>query len=178
MRLLLLALVSAISVVLGLQAPSGKPSDPEAVLRELGITLPTPAKPMANYVPAVRTGTLVFLAGAGPRKDDGSYVTGKIGQKLSVEEGYEAARLTALTQLAALKAEIGDLGKVKRIVKVLGMVNADPAFTDHPKVVNGFSDLMVRVFGERGKHARSAIGVASLPMDIAVEIEMVVEVEP
>src|SRR5262245_47476620 len=113
----MLACAAAISLALGFQAPSGKATDAEAALREMGITLPTPAKPMANYVPAVRTGNLVFLAGAGPRKDDGTYVAGKIGQKLTVEDGYEASRLTALTQLAALKAEIGDLNKVKRVVK-------------------------------------------------------------
>lgn len=172
-------LLMVCSLVAGSQdsAPARLSGDVEAVLKQLGIALPLPAKPMANYVPAVRTGNLVFLAGAGPRRDDGTFVTGKVGRTLKVEDGYEAARLAAITQLAALKAELGDLDRVKRIVKVLGMVNADPAFTDQPKVINGFSDLIVRVFGERGKHARSAIGVASLPLDIAVEIGMVVEVE-
>lgn len=146
-------------------------------LQELGIELPEPSQPVANYVNAVRTGNLVFLAGKGPKKADGSYITGKLGSDLTIEEGYEAARLVAINQLAALQAEIGDLNKVKRVVKVLGMVNADSSFTDHPKVVNGFSDLMVEVFGDRGKHARAAVGMGSLPQNIAVEIEVIVEVE-
>ncbi|MEE9168563.1 MAG: RidA family protein [bacterium] len=149
----------------------------EAKLQEMGVQLPEPSPPAANYVNAVRTGNLVFLAGKGPRKADGTYVTGKVGADLTVDEGYEAARLVAINQLAALKAEIGDLDKVKRIVKVLGMVNADPTFTNQPEVINGFSDFMVEVFGERGKHARAAVGMVSLPRNIAVEIEMIVEVE-
>ena len=146
-------------------------------LRELGIELPEPSQPVANYVNAVRTGNLVFMAGKGPKQSDGTYITGKLGADLTVEEGYAAARLVAINQLAALQAEIGDLNKVKRVVKVLGMVNADASFTDHPKVVNGFSDLMVEVFGDRGKHARAAVGMGSLPRNIAVEIEFIVEVE-
>ncbi|WP_445383333.1 RidA family protein [Robiginitalea sp. IMCC43444] len=151
--------------------------DPEAKLQELGIRLPVAATPVANYVNAVRSGKLLFLAGKGPKKEDGTYVTGKLGADLSIEEGYEAARLVALNQLAVLKAELGDLSKVKRIVKVLGMVNATPDFTNQPEVINGFSDLMVEVFGERGKHARAAVGMGSLPRGIAVEIELVVELE-
>jgi len=150
--------------------------DVEEKIASLGITLKEPGKPVANYVNAVRTGNLVFLAGKGPRNEEGNYITGKLGIELTVEEGYEAARLTAIQQLAALKAELGDLNKVVRIVKVLGMVNANPDFHQHPGVINGFSDLMVEVFGERGKHARAAVGMSSLPMNIAVEIEMVVEV--
>ncbi len=152
-------------------------SSPEAKLAELGITLPSVSAPVANYVNAVRSGKLIFMAGKGPRKDDGSYVTGKVGIDLTIAEGYEAARLVAINQLAALKAEIGDLNRVKRIVKVLGMVNAGPEFTQHPQVINGFSDVMVAVFGERGKHARSAVGMVSLPLDIAVEVEMIVEIK-
>lgn len=152
-------------------------NDVEAKLKELGITLPDVPPPVANYVNAVRTGNLVFMAGKGPNRPEGGYITGKLGQDLKVEEGYEAARLAAIIQLAALKAEIGDLNKVKRIVKVLGMVNAAPDFTDHPEVINGFSDLMVEVFGDKGKHARAAVGMGSLPRNIAVEIEMIVEVE-
>lgn len=151
--------------------------DVEAKLKELGITLPAVPPPVANYVNSVRTGDLVFMAGKGPNRPEGGYVTGKLGKDLSVEEGYQAARLAAIIQLAALKAEIGDLNKVKRIVKVLGMVNAVPEFTDHPEVINGFSDLMVEVFGDKGKHARAAVGMGSLPRNIAVEIEMIVEVE-
>jgi enamine deaminase RidA (YjgF/YER057c/UK114 family) len=150
--------------------------DPEARLSELGIELPTPSTPVANYVNVVRVGNLVFLAGKGPKKADGQYITGKIGGDLTVEEGYEAARLAGISQLAVLKAELGNLNKVKRIVKVLGMVNANPDFTDQPEVVNGFSDLMVEVFGQRGKHARAAVGMGSLPRGIAVEVEAVVEV--
>ena len=151
--------------------------DAEANLRQLGIELPTASQPVANYVNAVRTGNLIFLAGKGPGKPDGTYITGKVGQDLTIEQGYEAARLVGINQLAALKAEIGDLNRVKRIVKVLGMVNCSPEFTEQPRVVNGFSDLMVAVFGERGKHARSAVGMVSLPLNIAVEVEMIVEIE-
>ena len=151
--------------------------DIEKRLQELGIELPVPASPVANYVNVVRTGNLLFLAGKGPNKPEGGYVTGKLGESLTVEEGYAAARLAGISQLAVLKAELGDLNQVKRIVKVTGMVNAAPDFTDHPEVVNGFSDLMVEVFGEKGKHARAAVGMGSLPRGIAVEVEMVVEVE-
>ncbi len=151
--------------------------DPEAKLIELGITLKEPTSPVANYVNAVRTGNLIFLAGKGPRTPEGELVTGKLGEDLTIEEGYEAARAVAILQLAVLKAELGDLDKVKRIVKVLGMVNASPDFTDHPEVINGFSDLMVQVFGEKGRHARAAVGMGSLPRNIAVEIELIVEVE-
>lgn len=158
------------------KAQQGGP-DVEAKLKELGITLPPVAPPVANYVNAVQTGDLIFLAGKGPTKENGENITGKVGQDLTQEEGYEAARLTAIVQLAALKAEIGDLNRVKRIVKVLGMVNAAPDFTNHPEVINGFSDLMVEVFGDKGKHARAAVGMGSLPRNIAVEIEMIVEVE-
>ncbi len=152
--------------------------DPEGRLAELGIELPEPPAPVANYVRAVRAGELVFLAGHGPLKADGGYVTGRLGEDLSVEEGYEAARLTAIALLASLRQEIGDLSRVWRIVKVTGMVNSAPGFTRQPEVVNGCSDLLVEVFGERGRHARAAVGMASLPIGIAVEIEMVVEVAP
>ena len=151
--------------------------DPEQKLQELGITLNEPSSPVANYLNAVRTGNLVFLAGKGPRTPDGELITGKLGQDLSVEKGYEAARAVAILQLAVLKKELGDLKRIKRVVKVLGMVNATPDFTDHPEVINGFSDLIVEVLGEKGKHARAAVGMGSLPRNIAVEIEMIVEVE-
>lgn len=150
--------------------------DPEARLKELGITLPSPPQPVANYVNGVRTGNLIFLAGKGPRYADGREITGKLGQDVTLEQGYEGARLTAINQLAVLKSMLGDLNKVKRIVKVLGMVNSDPDFVDQPKVINGFSDLMAEVFGHKGKHARAAVGMASLPRGQAVEIELVVEV--
>lgn len=151
--------------------------DIEQKLKEKGIVLPVAAKPVATYVNAVRVGNLIFLAGKGPLKTDGSYITGKVGKDLTIQEGYDAARLTGINTLAALKAEIGDLNKVKRIVKVLGMVNCESNFMDHPKVINGFSDLMVEIFGEKGKHARSAVGMGSLPMNTSVEVEMIVEVE-
>lgn len=150
--------------------------DPEAKLSELGIELSTPSAPVANYVNAVRTGNLIFLAGKGPLKPDGENITGKLGGNLTIEEGYEAARITGINQLSVLKAELGNLNKVKRIVKVLGMVNSTSDFTDQPKVVNGYSDLMVAVFGENGKHARAAVGMGALPSDIAIEVEMIVEV--
>jgi len=150
--------------------------NPEQRLQALGLTLPEPARPVANFVTAVQTGNLVFLAGHGPCGAPTEKVTGKVGKDRSIEEGYETARQTALCLLATLKAEIGDLGKVKRIVRVFGMVNATEAFDQHPKVINGCSDLLVKVFGERGKHARAAVGMASLPFNWTVEIEMVVEV--
>jgi enamine deaminase RidA (YjgF/YER057c/UK114 family) len=146
-------------------------------LKELGIELIAPTKPIANYVKAVRTGNLIFLAGHGPTKSDGSNITGKVGKDLTLEQGAEAARITAISLLSTLKGEIGDFKKVKRIVKVNGWVNCNSEFTDHPKVINGCSDLLVAVFGEKGKHARAALGANALPMGIAVEIEMVVEVE-
>ena len=149
----------------------------EARLAELDIELPEPPAPVANYVRAVRSGNLVFLAGHGPLRPEGGYVTGKLGKDLSVKEGYEAARLTAIALLASLKAEIGSLDRVRRVVRVEGMVNATPDFTDHPKVINGCSDFLVEIFGERGKHARAAVGMGSLPIGLAVEIHMVVEVE-
>ena len=177
--------ILSLFIIIGCQKPStqqeeavSKKVDAEAKLKELGITLPQPPKPVANYVNAVRTGNLIFLAGKGPKRADGSEITGKLGSEISIEEGYEAARLTAINQLSVLKAELGDLNKVKRIVKVLGMVNSDPSFVEQPKLVNGFSDMMVAVFGDRGRHARAAVGMASLPRGQAVEIEMIVEVYP
>jgi enamine deaminase RidA (YjgF/YER057c/UK114 family) len=153
--------------------------DPEATLATLGIELPELSAPVANYVNAVATtGNLIWLAGKGPKQSDGTYVVGKLGGDLSVEEGYAAARLCGINQLAALKAELGNLNRVKRIVKVTGMVNSTPDFEQHPAVVNGFSDLMVEVFGDRGRHARAAVGMGSLPFNMATEIEMVVEVFP
>lgn len=158
-----ISLVAVFVVVTGCTDSSVSPRnrddgefDPEARLEELGITLPEPPQPVANYVNGVRTGNLIFLAGKGPRSADGSEITGKLGADVTIEQGYAGARLTAINQLAVLKAMLGDLKKVKRIVKVLGMVNSDPSFVEQPKVINGFSDLMVEVFGERGRHARAA----------------------
>ena len=148
----------------------------EAKLASLGITLPPVPKPVANYVPWVRTGSLVFLSGQGPRKPDGTFHTGKVGAGVTVEEAYAHARLTGLQLLALMKDAAGGLDNVRRVVKVLGMVNGAPDFADHPKVINGCSDLFVEVLGERGRHARSAVGMGSLPNNITVEIEAIVEV--
>ncbi|WP_149274273.1 RidA family protein [Pareuzebyella sediminis] len=150
--------------------------DPEAKIEALGIKLSPPSAPVANYVNAVRVGNMIFLSGKGPLKDDGENITGKLGAELTIEQGYEAARVTGINQLSVLKAELGNLNKVKRVVKVLGMVNSTPDFTEQPKVVNGYSDLMVEVFGDRGKHARAAVGMGALPSNIAIEVEMIVEV--
>ena len=153
-----------------------KDYNPEQKLEELGIQLSSPSSPVANYVNTVRTGNLIFISGKGPLKSDGNYVLGKLGENLTLLQGYEAARLTAINLISTLKASIGDLSKVKKIVRVTGMVNATSNFTDHPKVVNGCSDLLVEVFGDNGKHTRAAVGMNSLPLNIAVEIDMVVEV--
>lgn len=150
----------------------------EQKLKELGLQLPPASKPIANYVKYVRTGNLLFLAGHGPTKADGTNIMGKVGKDLTVEQGYEAAKITALSLIATLKDALGgDLSKVKRIVKVNGYVNCLPDFTEQPKVINGCSDLLVAVFGDKGKHARAAMGMVALPNNIAVEIELVVEVE-
>ena len=150
----------------------------EAKLEQMGVELPTAAAPVANYVPAVRTGNLMFLSGVGPApRPDGSAPSGKVGSDLTVEEGYEAARLTGLSLLGRLKQELGDLDMVVRVVKLLGMVNSVSDFTEHPAVINGCSDLLVEVLGDKGRHARSAVGMSGLPFNIPVEIEAVVEVE-
>ena len=170
------AVLLLISGQVEVSAQESEVYDPEARLAELGITLPEPPSPVANYVNGVRTGNLVFLAGKGPRRPDGTELRGKLGAEVSIEEGYEGARLTAINQLAVLKAMLGDLDRVVQVVKVLGMVNSTPDFVDQPAVINGFSDLIVDVFGERGRHARAAVGMASLPRGQSVEIEMIVEV--
>ncbi|MBU88271.1 MAG: RidA family protein [SAR202 cluster bacterium] len=151
--------------------------DIEKKLIELNITLPNTPKPIANYVPSKKSGNLIFLSGQGPRTPDGDFISGKVGVDISVDEAYDAARMVGIQLLSALKSEITDLNNVKQIIKLLGMVNAIDSFKDHPNVINGCSDLLVEVFGEKGKHARSAVGVASLPNQIPVEIEMIVEVE-
>ncbi|MGQ0654958.1 MAG: RidA family protein [Betaproteobacteria bacterium] len=150
----------------------------EKRLKELKIDLGTVSQPVANYVNAVRTGNLLFLAGKGPRMgENGRRPIGKVGRDYTAEEAYQHARSVGMDLLAVMRAELGSLDRVKRVVKVLGMVNATPEFHDHPKVINGCSDLFVEVLGERGKHARSAVGMGSLPMGIPVEIECIVEVE-
>jgi enamine deaminase RidA (YjgF/YER057c/UK114 family) len=151
---------------------------PEQNLQRLKITLGPVSAPVANYVNAVRAGNLLFLAGkGGPPGANGKRPQGKLGREFTVEQGYQHARDTGLELLAVMRHELGSLDKVKRVVKVLGMVNAVPEFQDHPKVINGCSDLFVEVLGERGRHARSAVGMGSLPMQIPVEIECIVEVE-
>lgn len=148
----------------------------EARLKELGLELPRPPKPVANYVPFRRAGSLLFLSGQGPRESDGTLLTGKVGSAVTVEEAYRRARLTGLGLLSATRVALGSLDKVDAVVKLLGMVNADPLFGDHPKVINGCSDLFVEVFGDAGRHARSAVGMGSLPSNISVEIEAILMV--
>jgi enamine deaminase RidA (YjgF/YER057c/UK114 family) len=145
---------------------------PEERLNELGLKLPAPRPAAGNYVSCVRTGNLIFTSGQGTNE-----YRGRLGEDVSIEVGYEAARQCMLNLLTVVKQEVGELSKVKRIVKVLGFVNSTPDFTDQPKVMNGASDLLVEVFGEKGKHGRSAVGMAQLPLNNAVEVEMVVEVE-
>ena len=148
----------------------------EKRVKELGLDLPPLWPPGGNYVPGVRTGNLLYMSGCGPRRKDGSYITGKLGETATLEQGYEAARLTGLNMLVNIRHVLGSLDKVVRVVKVLGMVNASPRFSEPPKVINGFSDLFVEVFGENGRGARSAVGMATLPNQMAVEVEMILEV--
>lgn len=150
---------------------------PEEKLSAMGVTLPDPTTPLASYVNAVRAGNLLFLAGKGPTDAQGKAITGKVGQDLTTAEANQAARSVAINHIAVLKAELGDLSRVRRIVKVLGMVNSVTDYTEHSKVMNGYSDVMVEVFGEKGKHARSSVGMASLPFNIVVEVEAIVELE-
>ncbi len=147
----------------------------EARVRELGLELPAPMTPAGRYVPAVRTGSLLFVSGQGPLGPEGM-VTGKVGGDVSLEQARAAARLTGLNLLAVMRAELGSLDRVVRIVKLLGMVNCAPGFNDTPAVIDGCSELLLEVFGDAGRHARSAVGMAELPYDIAVEIELVAEV--
>ena len=149
----------------------------EEKLKELNITLPETPKPIANYLQCIRAGNLIFLSGQGPMDNEGNFITGKIGSDIKLDDAYLAARTVGLQLISVLKSEIQDLDRVKQIVKLLGMVNANQNFTDHPKVINGCSDLLVEVFQGKGKHARSAVGMASLPGNIPVEIEMIVEIE-
>jgi len=150
----------------------------EARIKELGLSLPQPPKPGGNYIPGVRVGNLLYLSGHGPSGVDGvPAARGKVGRDLSVEEAYKVARDVGINLLGTARSLLGSLDKVKRVVKVLGMVNSAEGFGDQPKVINGFSDLMVEVFGEHGRHARSAVGMAELPSGIPVEIEMILEVE-
>jgi enamine deaminase RidA (YjgF/YER057c/UK114 family) len=151
---------------------------PEQRLAELGHALPQTPPSIANYVGAVRTGNLLFLSGKGPDLIGGRHWAGKLGAEFTTEQGYEAARNTMLNLLAVLRDELGELSRVRRVVKLLGMVNSTADFVDQPRVINGASDLLVNIFGDRGRHARSAVGMQSLPGGIPVEIEMIVEIEP
>ncbi|HJY12753.1 MAG TPA: RidA family protein [Flavobacterium sp.] len=148
---------------------------PEQKLYQLGIQLPKVPEALGSYTDFVKVGNLVFLSGRGPLKADGKYITGKVGDNLSTEEGFQAARLTAVNQLAVLKQAFGSLDKIKRIVKVNGYVNTANSFTEQSKVINGFSDLLIELFGEQGRHARTSVGVFTLPQNMAVEVEMIVE---
>lgn len=178
--IVLSALIFTLSCA-GEPAEQGQSTDSDVydTLSALGIELVEPDPPSNSFVYAVRSGNLIFLSGHGPLRPGSGFVTGKVGTEdgLSVQEGQEAARLTVISLLNSLEQELGDLNKVSRIVKVHGMVNADPSFTQHSQVMNGFSDLMVEIFGEKGKHARAAVGMGSLPGNIPVEIEMIVEVD-
>jgi enamine deaminase RidA (YjgF/YER057c/UK114 family) len=149
----------------------------ETKLADLGLSLPDPPAPIANYVRCVVVGNLVFVSGHGPSRNGQMVFTGKVGADRTVEEGYQAAQLVMLNCLASLKQEIGDLDRIERIVKLLGMVNCTPDFGQQPQVINGASDLLVKLYGERGRHARSAVGMQSLPGGISVEIEMIVQLE-
>jgi len=152
-------------------------STPEERLAALGLALPPIPTPMANYVPFRLAGDLLFLSGQGPKRSDGSFMVGRLGKDASVEQGYEAAKLTGLQLLAVAKAALGELSRVGAVVKLLGMVNAEPDFEQHPQVINGCSDLMVNVLGDAGRHARSAVGMGSLPNRIMVEIEAILLVK-
>lgn len=148
----------------------------EARLTELGITLPPAPKPVATYVPAVRVGDLLFLSGTGPFKDGAIVYAGKLGKDLTVEQGYEAARLTLLNALAMVRQELGTLDRVTRIVRLTGHVASAEGFSQQPAVINGASDLLVQIFGEAGRHARLALGAAELPLNMAIELELILQV--
>jgi enamine deaminase RidA (YjgF/YER057c/UK114 family) len=151
---------------------------PEEKLTALGLTLPEAPSPVANYVPYRWAGNLLFLSGQGPKRFDGTYRPGRLGRDISIEEAYEEARLTGLNLLAVAKSALGELNRIEAVVKLLGMVNAEADFSDHPKVINGCSDLLVDVLGDAGRHARSAVGMGSLPNRMAVEIEAILLVRP
>ena len=150
--------------------------NPEQRLKELGITLEEPPAPVANYVPAVRTGNLIFVSGQSCIVNNKPVYSGKLGRDLTLEEGYRAARIAALNCLSIIRKEAGSLDRVSRVVKLLGLVSSAPGFNEQPAVINGASDLMVELFGDNGRHARSAVGTNELPFDIPVEVEMIVEI--
>lgn len=150
---------------------------PEERLAQMGLTLPPVPVPVANYVPYRFASNLLYLSGQGPKRADGTYRAGRLGRDISIEDAYAEARLTGLQLLAVAKAALGDLSRIEAVVKLLGMVNAEPDFSDHPKVINGCSDLLVDVLGDAGRHARSAVGMGSLPNRMAVEIEAILLVK-
>ncbi|MDG2102029.1 MAG: RidA family protein [Dehalococcoidia bacterium] len=149
----------------------------EDKLKELGIELNSPPSPVANYIPVQQTGNLIYLSGQGPRDKSGNFITGKVGEDITADEAYDLAKNTAINLISVMKSYLGSLDRIEKIVKVLGMVNSTSDFKDHPKVINGCSDFFVEVFGEKGRHARSAVGMGSLPNNMAVEIEIIVEVK-
>ena len=149
---------------------------PEQRLEKMGLKLPEVPVPVANYVPWRFAGNLLYLSGQGPKRADGTYKIGRLGRDMSVEEAYQEARLTGLNLLAVAKAATGDLSRIEAVIKLLGMVNAEPDFSDHPKVINGCSDLFVDVLGDAGRHARSAVGMGSLPNRMSVEIEVIMQI--
>ena len=167
-------IITFLVLILGLNLSA---QTPEQKLNQLGIQLPKIPEALGSYADFVRVGNLVFLSGRGPLNPDGKYSTGKVGQDLTADEGYQAARLTAINQLAVLKQAFGNLNKIKRIVKVNGYVNTADSFTEQSKVMNGFSDLLIEVFGEQGRHARTSAGVFTLPQHMAIEVEMIVEMK-
>ena len=149
----------------------------EDKLKELGIELNSPPSPVANYIPVQQTGNLIYLSGQGPRDKSGNFITGKVGEDITADEAYDLAKNTAINLISVMKSYLGSLDRIEKIVKVLGMVNSTSDFKDHPKVINGCSDFFVEVFGEKGRHARSAVGMGSLPNNMAGEIEIIVEVK-
>lgn len=149
----------------------------ETKLKKMGLKLPGPSAPVGNYIGAVRVGNLLFVSGHGPRRNGKLAMIGKVGRELILEQGYEAAKIVMLNCLGTVKHELGDLDRVKKVIKLLGMVNCAEDFFEQPKVINGASDLLAELYGEAGRHARSAVGMQSLPMNIPVEIEMIIEVE-
>ena len=151
---------------------------PEQKLAELGLTLPQVPVPVANYVPYRIVGDLLYLSGQGPKRPDGTYRPGRLGRDATIEEAYADAQLAGLQLLAVAKAALGELSRITAVVKLLGMVNAEPDFADHPKVINGCSDLLVNVLGEAGRHARSAVGMGSLPNAMTVEVEAILQIAP
>lgn len=163
-------------IILFLMPASAIANAPEENLQSLQLELPTVSAPVANYLPYVKAGKLLYISGQLPMSD-GKVKAGKLGEQISIEEGQEAAKLCALQIIAQVKAAIGNLGKVKKCVKITGFVNSSPDFTDQPKVINGASDILVEVFEEKGKHARAAVGVSSLPLGASVEIEAIFEIE-